>query len=856
MPTTVNGVGTHYYGKRDAASRLGTCPHCGAAGKLESYTTRLWFVIIFIPIIPLKRVRILDSCPRCQRHWVANPEQYEMSRQLAVSGALEKHRAQPTVETAMVTHAQYLSFHMHQEADAFRAGALTQFPDNAELLAGFASHLDQTGRWQEGTPLYEQSLAMKPEAPEVRHSMAWRRTNEGKLDEAFELLDYLRQPGSGQSFNLEPLNMLAKAYQKQGNHEKTLELCAVYLREAPAIGEQHAFRKLVAKSEKALSLESSLLPTREFSIRDLFDSKSGTHAPWVRWVAFGSIVMVLFAIGMLGLNEYNRTHRTLYVLSAYAQPVLVSVDGGPAMPVNLRTKISISEGQHQLAISGPVTKQIAVDLRSPYFSRWLSSPIWVVDVEGLSSVFVNTIHYSMNPKPSEEYWLDKDFNFVPHVDYAFEQPPASLKVEGRNTVLTKVHLGTMPLQPTSVLLARIMQPDQSVALTFAEGHLDRNPNDSSLLSVYAFRVKGDANERRVAEFLKSKLWRQPISVAWHRTYQSLKSVGAKHAELLTEYDAQLEKDSNNAALLYLRGRISPTRAEQVKFFRQSYEKDGAQQGWPAMGLAIDAANRGEWAEAKEWCDKAVPALRGDQSFHTFWHTVQMANGDTTELEGMYRQALQGTDLAEMLSAVFRLSDALGAKGKPDDVRREYLTWWNRVSGGKPSSNGRTTYELMIDYVCGDTGAFLKKQPNLEPKELAIYQFQFLIATGQPDVAAKLPDLDTLMDDWTEPLALSVSFALKGSQAEADTWRAKACEELRRDGDSDAVRAAALLERDTAPTDAELDEIVLRTTDTPILLVALAQRFPDRKPELNQRAAKLNVSRQPPYLLVKQAANQP
>ena len=856
MPTTVNGVGTFYYGKKDAASRPGTCPHCGAAGNLESYTTRLWFVIVFIPIIPLKRVRILDSCPRCQRHWVANPEQYEMSRQLAVSGALEKHRAQPTVETAMVTHAQYLSFHMHKEADAFREGALMQFPDNAELLAGFASHLDQTGRWQEGTPLYEQSLGLKPEAPEVRHSLAWRRTNAGQLDEAFELLDYLRQPGSGQSFNLEPLNLLAQAYQKQGNHEKALELCAVFLREAPAIGEQRVFRKLVAKSEKALSLQSSLLPKQEFSMRGLFDSKSGTHAPWVRWAAFGSIAMVLFAIGMIGLNEYNRTHRTLYVLSEFAQPVQVSVDGGPAVSVNLRTKVSISEGKHQLAISGPVTKQIAVDLRSPYFSRWLSSPIWVVNVENMSSLFENKIHYSAVPQPSESRWLEEEVNFVPHVDYPFEEPPATLKVEGRNTVVMKVHVGVMPLQPESIVLGRLMQRDKSAVLTFAEGHLDRNPNDSSLLNVYAYRVKGDANELRVAEFLKSKLWRQPISVTWHRTYQSLKSVGAKHAELLNEYDAQLEQDPNNAALLYLRGRISPTRAEQTKFFRRSFEKNDAQQGWPAMGLALDAANRGEWVEAKEWCDKAVPTLRGDQSFRAFWHTVQMANGDTTEREGMYRQALAGTDLAEMLAAVVRLTDALAAKGKPDDVRREYLTWWNRVSGGKPSPHGRTTYELMIDYVCGDTEAFLKKQPTLEPKELAIYQFQFLIATGQPEVAAQMPDLTELMDDWTEPLALSVSFVLKGNQTEAETWRAKACEELRSDGDSDAVRAAALLERDTAPTDAELDEIVMRSTDTPILLTALAQRFPDRKAELNQRAAKLNVSRQPPYLLVKQAVTSP
>ena len=65
MPQTVNGVGTHYYGRKDASNRIGTCGHCHAHGQLNSYTTRLWFVIVFIPIIPLKRVRVLDECLRC-----------------------------------------------------------------------------------------------------------------------------------------------------------------------------------------------------------------------------------------------------------------------------------------------------------------------------------------------------------------------------------------------------------------------------------------------------------------------------------------------------------------------------------------------------------------------------------------------------------------------------------------------------------------------------------------------------------------------------------------------------------------------------------------------------------------------
>ena len=215
MPTTITGIGTHYYGKRDVARRPGTCQHCGAEGNLESYTTRLFFVVIFIPIIPLKRVRILDSCPRCSRHWIVDPEKYEMSRQLAVSGALEKYRDEPSEESALVAHAQLMSFHMHQEADKFRETVLEQFPDSAEIRSGLASHLEQMGRWNEATSLYEKAFEQKPELPEVRHSLAWRCVNKNELDEAYDLLDFLRKPGAGQSFNLAPLQALAEAYQKR-----------------------------------------------------------------------------------------------------------------------------------------------------------------------------------------------------------------------------------------------------------------------------------------------------------------------------------------------------------------------------------------------------------------------------------------------------------------------------------------------------------------------------------------------------------------------------------------------------------------------------------------------------------------
>ncbi|MCA9099318.1 MAG: hypothetical protein KDA36_13070, partial [Planctomycetaceae bacterium] len=95
MPYTVNGIGTHYYGKKNLQVRRDYCRSCHHLGDLKSYDTRLWFVVVFIPIIPLGRKRIIDECPSCSRHFAANLDKFEMGRQLAISGALDEYRANP-----------------------------------------------------------------------------------------------------------------------------------------------------------------------------------------------------------------------------------------------------------------------------------------------------------------------------------------------------------------------------------------------------------------------------------------------------------------------------------------------------------------------------------------------------------------------------------------------------------------------------------------------------------------------------------------------------------------------------------------------------------------------------------------
>ena len=90
MPTTYNGIGTHYYGKQHLETHPGVCEHCGRAANLTSYDTRLWFVVLLIPVIPLQRKRVLDYCPHCTRHRVLGLAEWEKLKATRLAEALEE----------------------------------------------------------------------------------------------------------------------------------------------------------------------------------------------------------------------------------------------------------------------------------------------------------------------------------------------------------------------------------------------------------------------------------------------------------------------------------------------------------------------------------------------------------------------------------------------------------------------------------------------------------------------------------------------------------------------------------------------------------------------------------------------
>ena len=269
MPSTYNGIGTHYYGKRNVQTRLGQCRSCGRNVQLKSYDTRLWFVVFFVPIIPLGRKRIVDYCPACTRHYAVEQQKWETARQLEISGSMEKFRANPTADAAIEVHRQLLEYHQVAEAGEFQKLMLTQFPDNAKIYGYLGAAQEHLGRQNEAAELYGQALKLRPDLPEARIGVAQGQIRAGRLDEARVLLEFLEKPGASQLYTLAPLETLARAYQAAGRHAEALELFGKLIEGLPKVTEHAGFRKTVKISEKALGRATSILPKQNSVGNDL-----------------------------------------------------------------------------------------------------------------------------------------------------------------------------------------------------------------------------------------------------------------------------------------------------------------------------------------------------------------------------------------------------------------------------------------------------------------------------------------------------------------------------------------------------------------------------------------------------------
>lgn len=843
MPATLNGVGTMYGSTTNVQTRTGVCSRCQRHVLFESYDTRLWFVVLFIPLIPLGRKRIIDSCTSCSYHYVMSADEYATAGQKVVIESASIFEQEPTTAAALATHANLLAFHKYPEAAALRTQVIAQFLGDAELLVGFARQLDNYSR-EDAIPLYRQAYELDPQLPGARLGVAAMLMNAGKLDEARHILDFLEQSGAGKTYSLGELETLAMLYQSKDRHAEALQLFRHLIAELPDLIKVVEFRRKVGISERKLGTAESLLPKplggRFAMLNPLDDRYTTSH----RGIALAVLVVMGFLAFAAVANEAIRRTRSLYIVHGLNVPVTVQVDDLPPIEVKSREKVTLKEGHHRVVVTSPFHSEYPVTIRTGYLERLYRKPLWAVNVAGTAAaVKTDAVYSDSNPQPAKsnllagQTWIE-----FPHVDYVFEELPETIKLDRHSSNVRKSGINIQPID-REILQAIITDP--GAALTFLEAHLYSEPDDTDLLEKYSERARAAHAETRAEPFLKAGLARRPVEVHRHRAYQDFLILSGKLSELIATYDSLLKAEPKDGRLLFLRSRIEVDQVTQIKLLEQAIEAD-PNLAWPWHSLLKWQMSRGDWDKSAQAQFEAEQRHLDPVFAYESRHLVRLATGDSDGTIAESRAIL--AEHPQQLAALLQLLDAHVVRGQPQDAQRELAEWKARNPLVLKDPQLRELLDNSLHYMTGDLDKIEKSISDSSSPIATHHKINLWLATGHPEkIIANPAMMNELKDSWTQ-VGLSVAYHAKGAQADAIAWRDRAVESLKSRSLPEQF-AGKMLGLATGPSAEDLTNLTLDVDQKLVLLCALAQKFPTLAKPCGDLAHKLNVSRVPPYQLV-------
>jgi tetratricopeptide (TPR) repeat protein len=858
MPATYNGIGTHYYGKRNVLARTGTCPHCHRTASLVSYDTRLWFVIVFIPVAPLGRKRIVDQCSACRRHYAMDLEKWETARQLETSGTLEKFRSNPTPENAIEAHRQLLAFQQTAEAAELQKTMGEKFADNARVHCYLGAALSHLGRFAEAAPCFERALELRPDLPEARVGVALGHLRAGRLEEARRLLDFMEKPGAAQLYSLAPLEQLALACQKAGRHTEALSIFGRLLAEIPALADHQRFRRSVQRSEKASRAPASILPKTKFSLRRWLSrpalvnpSAPARSMSWrTLFILLGSVAAVL-VLALAWGNETIRRHRQLYVANGTGTNLVVEIPGlglhrlGPGV-----TTITLAEGHYSARISGGIQQEVNLDLHANYLGRWFDHPVWILNPGGAALLVAERVIYSHNPQPgSFTVHFGKPFECLPEISHPFTPLPRSVRLSSGSDSTALTHVEMFHKPPVNAFYGLTQTHRLAEALSLAEWRLLREPDDKAMLEAYAGSAATTNHLARIEAFLGAGLTNRPVHIEWHRAYQDL-FLGHPGAErLLGIYGALAEAEPTNSALLYLYGRICGDHKRGAEFYARARQADETNP-YPLFATAYDQISGGDWQGAKLLLDRVIELNPEGEQFLEEWGIACLALQEFGPAEKAWRSRLDRDPMD--WKSMIRLCDLLVAQGKQAEAQRA-IGQMERAMPASAAESARQLHAVLWNhyhYSAGDFAALeqaARADRSLEGRTALFYA---LVEQGRLEEAGKVLSANDLRDP-AQLLGASLAWNLAGKTGESNPWQAALLDVLH-SGGADSHRAAALLEGKTAPVQWALDDTVFQARFKAGLLALLAQTHPSMRERLNTAARQLNVERVFPYHLVERA----
>jgi len=833
MPSTVNGIGTTYYGKKNLHTRTGVCEHCKRPVELRSYETRLWFVVFFIPAIPLGRYQILDQCPACAWHRAARIGEWERTRERAIQEAGERLAEDPrNPQAAMELHGALVGFQRVDEAARLAEVMGAEFAENAGVQFCLGGWHEEEKRPAEADACFERALALEPENRSFRSAVAIGWIRKGELAPARELLSFMET--TEQEREPAILRLLADAYEARHEHGDALHFYQLAMGAAPGLAQDERFRKQVAVAEKALGGPETILPKAPRRLG--------------RRLVLAAVPVGALAIAIIW-NYYAASHQKLHIVNGLRVGVTVSVDGGGGIGVGAKshTMATVGEGRHRAVIGKEHgdEESVAFEVANSLEQRIRGDSAFVLNVAGAATLVREEAVYSARPQAGgvapRRFYFGEPFMTFHGIDYAFGEFPKSVRSKSGPTRKTRLFVA----EAEPAVLFELFPAETPVErrMAFAEHQLRLNPEDEGLLSHYYVVGAGEGRLERCREFLEKGVLSQAASVAWHRRYQDACRLTGQGAKLLPLYGKMLAERPGDSGLLYLKGRLLPRISQSLPLYEQAIaaERTNAYP-WLAKGYCL--ASRGGFAEARKCLAEAQRLKPGLRELGPILLDVRVALMEFAPLEGELRDELRRAPLSP--SSQVSLLRVLVAGGKIDEARKahEEYTRVARATAPRVAEELAAQSLIALCYLTDEMSLFATAAGAMRdrmPGQSLVAQFEL----GRLEEVEKLLAADRGLTIRHLPLLLSLAWQQKGEASKARSWLRKAIETLA--GGTDEERMMAdLLGKGESLSPGEVDDVLAPLDVKAVLLAVLAQTCPTRRAELLARAEQLNIFGYFPY----------
>jgi tetratricopeptide (TPR) repeat protein len=435
MPTVYNGIGTWYWGRSDGLIRRGICENCGNLAALKSYDTQMFFVIFFLPIVPLGRKRIVDECPLCKRHRSTKQREWQQGRREVQSNLLPAAEQNPQdLDAVRAALAGSVVFQYPDGVDRMVALIERYHPQSPEFLYQLGDACSYFSRHAEAQVYFERAYQLD-QNDDIRLDLATNAIELGQPDRAWELLregpDDRNQERAGR------LVAVAESYQSFGMHDAALTVLETVLQIYPESSKWPEYKRIFRTGTKYKDSDKKLAP-KMFAPLKAIKSENTAANLVARFVPL--VVLLVVVGGYLLLCLAIGASREVYFVNGLSKPYTVDLgEAKRTLQPGMATVIQLSEGTWQLQVTQGVSiEPQEISIATRFWSRPFIEPTFVVNPDRSALIDLSEVSYAEDgddaPDPRYELFVGEFAYTFWDVDYPFEEFPDSISLPAGDPV--------------------------------------------------------------------------------------------------------------------------------------------------------------------------------------------------------------------------------------------------------------------------------------------------------------------------------------------------------------------------------------------------------------------------------------